>query len=539
MNFAHLQQGTKQRRRPKELLATDFAGLSARSRKLFLSATSILTFACLASAISLLGRAEHLITYLSIVLPMLLGMWLWTSSRNQGFPLFPLLLVQQGMIYSVPIIVGNDTLTDLQSGTLTTAGWAVGGFLLIFIGGWSFGNSIGSSQPSRGNLSIVEGARAGDRCFNLALLLLVLSVLYQLSGRSGLLFALIPRGMEGLIPIIRVFSTAASLLGGLLGGLIVGSRPASARNITFWVLLSLIFLLSVADVLISAASGLVLATMIGLALGKRRIPWVFSCVVLCLVGFLNQGKFIMRERYWSDDGSTTSTSVLQLPSFYMEWATASADLLFDGGDVVAVGQAHGDEEGQSFLHRIDSMQNMTFIVEAIRVRDIDVLSGRTYSLIPPLFVPRFLWPGKPRTHAGQVLLNVHFGRQDSVEQTEKTYIAWGLLPEALGNFGIFFGPLLLGGFLGVTVGWLEKISMRKRIFSVEGMMLSGLLLIMAGSYEMVASILLTSTFQFMVVVTISGFAALAWFGIASPFRQQLSAKTITRHGSDPEGEPPH
>ena len=44
----------------------------------------------------------------------------------------------------------------------------------------------------------------------------------------------------------------------------------------------------------------------------------------------------------------------------------------------------------------------------------------------------------------------------------------------------------------------------KRVMSVEGFILGGLLLITAGSYEMVASVLLTSTFQFLVAVTVAG-----------------------------------
>ena len=138
--------------------------------------------------------------------------------------------------------------------------------------------------------------------------------------------------------------------------------------------------------------------------------------------------------------------------------------------------------------------------------------GKTYALIPPLFIPRVFWPDKPRTHEGQVMLNLHFGRQATIEQTEQTYIAWGLLPEAVGNFGIVGGPIFLGGILGWILGWLERVSLYKRIFSVEGLILIGTLLLFAGSYEMVASVLLTATFQFLVAVMIGGLMLLAVFG---------------------------
>jgi hypothetical protein len=119
-----------------------------------------------------------------------------------------------------------------------------------------------------------------------------------------------------------------------------------------------------------------------------------------------------------------------------------------------------------------------------------------------LLVPRVLWPDKPRGHEGQVLLNVHFGRQDE-DSTLTTYIAWGLLPEAYGNFGPIAGSIFLGGCLGFLFAWIENVSARKLIVSMEGFLLISALMNMMNSFEMVASILVTSTFQSMVVIVLA------------------------------------
>jgi hypothetical protein len=302
------------------------------------------------------------------------------------------------------------------------------------------------------------------------------------------------------------------MLGAFFGGLAIGDRPDYKKRWGFWALLLAIFFLSVGDVHISAASSLVLSAAVGLGLGKQRVPFGFLLVALGFVGFLNQGKFDMRNRYWSGESNITSVSLRGLPAFYGEWAAASAGRLFasetPGGEVVSIHEGGG----QSILDRVNNMQNMVFVLGALESPENLLLMGRTYALIPALFVPRFLWAEKPRSHEGQILLNLHFGRQMTVEQTERTYIAWGLLPEAVGNFGSWFGPPCLGLLLGAAMGWLERISLAKRLFSVEGMVLGGLFLIAVGSYEMVASVFLTSMFQFLVVVTISGFFLRAWFG---------------------------
>jgi hypothetical protein len=50
------------------------------------------------------------------------------------------------------------------------------------------------------------------------------------------------------------------------------------------------------------------------------------------------------------------------------------------------------------------------------------------------------------------MLNVHVRRQ-TYQQTFKTVIAWGLLPEAYANFG-FMGAFIVGGSLGAFYGFV-------------------------------------------------------------------------------------
>ena len=113
-----------------------------------------------------------------------------------------------------------------------------------------------------------------------------------------------------------------------------------------------------------------------------------------------------------------------------------------------------------------------------------------------------LWPDKPRSHEGQVLLNVHFGRQD-LSSTFETYIAWGLLPEAFGNFGPVAGSAALGAFLGLFFACIDRVTARKLLVSMEGFLSLTLMISLMNSFEMVASVFITSTFQAFVVVVVS------------------------------------
>lgn len=97
------------------------------------------------------------------------------------------------------------------------------------------------------------------------------------------------------------------------------------------------------------------------------------------------------------------------------------------------------------------------------------------------------------------MLNVHFQRQD-LNSTYDTYIAWGLLPEAYGNFGPLTGAIVLGVVMGLFFAFLEKWTANKLVVSMEGFIGFTIFLGFANSYEMVASVLVTSIFQALVPV---------------------------------------
>jgi hypothetical protein len=463
----------------------------------------------LAGAIALAyRRPEYVFFFTSIGGAATLSIFWWFGDSGKGLPVMPVFVLQQAVVYLLPLFVENESLERYPPGIVGSAAGSIALFLLLIPVGYHCGKRAIRSVPSRWNLSL--GGRDGGRANALALALTLLSIgfVIELLSFTGWIFSLLPGGLAGLFPLLRSLGAVCSTLGALLGGYAVSSRGGQSQSTWYWLLLAGIAILSISGVLISAATALVVAAAIGQALGGRRIPWMFLGVALGIVAFLNVGKFTMRERYWNR-GNTLGISLVQLPGFYTEWAAASMGKI-RAGQAAGEGKAVSDEdEGQSLLDRINNYQNMVFVVNALQTLEMRPMWGETYAVIPPLLIPRVLWPGKPRTHEGQVRLNLHFGRQGSREETEKTYIAWGLLPEAVGNFGIWLGPAVFGPVAGFLLGLLEGWSRHKRLFSIEGLVGLCLLLAVLVSSEMVASVLLTATFQ-TVVATITG-GALLWY----------------------------
>jgi len=443
---------------------------------------------------------DYVIPFVLIAAPVIWGYQHWLKQKRKGLPILPIFLTQQGLVYAMPLFAYRHEIPSNYEKVLLTSSIVTCLFFLCLMGGWSFVIKRGERTSSKFDLSLGKGIDAEKKCFTLASGLLFLAVLFHFSSRTGLIWDLLPPSLRGFFPIIRTFASAAAMLGALLGGLVLGKVAEPGKKILFWVLILIICLFSMADVLISAASSIVLASIVGMALGKGKPPWVLLAVTLAIVAFLNQGKTDLRERYWVPGTLTTELHFEKMPEFYLDWIETSSSAMFGSSDKNSV----APEEGMSIFERINNLQNTLYVVDAIEYKNRPILMGETYSLIPPLFIPRALWKNKPFAHEGQAILNVHFERQASREDTEKVFIAWGLLPEAIGNFGVWGGPIIFGCILGAALGWLERTSMRKRVMSVEGFILGGLLLITAGSYEMVASVLLTSTFQFLVAVSIAG-----------------------------------
>jgi len=507
-----------------------FGEISQKAHLLYYGGLAVAILAALAGfgALYYLKKSHMVVSYAIISLPCLALLLMWSRQSVRGIPILPVFILQQGLIYGLPLVVGSDSIPYQTEGMIGMASRTVG-LLLLFSGlGWFIGRNLPVSlRPSKWQLSFTGGESYRVRTFNLGFTLLVLALVLQIVLQGDIILKLLPGALWRFLPVVRTVGDVCSMFGALLGAMSVeGGGHRRRRIVGYWAMVGAIFFLSISDVLISSAMGLVAAASIGVALGKGKIPWKFLIASMALVGFLNQGKFEIRERYWGGMANTTNIAIHRLPSFYYDWAKTSSRPIFQKdplADGRVIGTTDRHDRGQFIIERINNLGILVFAVDAIEEGGVEPLNGETYALVPRLLIPRFLWPDKPRTHEGQVRLNLHFGRQSTVEQTEQTYIAWGLLPEAVGNFGRIGGPIFLGTFLGMFFGYLERISIRKHLFSIEGLVLAALLLKVAISFEMVASVLVTSTFQFVVGVILVGIFLRIWFGTGADSRAREKA----------------
>jgi hypothetical protein len=421
-----------------------------------------------------------------------------------GLPLLPIIIIQNLVMYGVPIAAGHENITVYPPGFVFSAGFEVLLFNVAIALAWKMGMQV--LHPSAPvSYALHEFNRAGAKGWaRLGFAMIVGATAFEvLQGLDllGALYAVIPSGSDS---ILYALVSVVGACGFFLVSLIIGGDEASfIEKAVFWVLLVANAMISASDFLLGSAAANLITVAIGFFWSSERVPWRYLTVAMLALSFLNTGKATMRARYWgTDDAPVTHRTFAQLPACYAEWASVSYNAILENDTAKTLATNDNPllaNKNQTLLDRIDNLQNLLFVIDAIKTNHIKPLEGKTYSLIPPLLVPRVLWPDKPRSHEGQILLNVHFGRQD-LESTFTTYIAWGLLPEAYGNFGPILGSLGLGAFLGFLFAWIENITARKLLVSMEGFLCLSLLMNLMNSFEMVASVLVTSTFQSFVVI---------------------------------------
>lgn len=437
------------------------------------------------------------------------GLWVW-SGRAIGLPLLPLMFAQNLLLYALPILVNGPMMAAYPPAIEMQAGVDVLIFSLALVAGWSVGMTL--FETSEGFcFALAEFRREGARKLRLICLALVgFATAYNLADRGGLgatIYTLLPAGS---MSIVTALLAAAASCGFFIGALLIGGGEMHGPvKGFFWLMLAANCYVAASSFLLSAACIYVLSVAIGLFWSSGRIPLRFLVLIALVFGFLNIGKDTMRDRYWRINGTTDipDFTLSAMPGLYSQWIDASLDAL--AGKRRALGQADGEmgigqapEDDHSLLARLNNLQNLFYVLRAEGQLHLSPLHGATYMIIPGLFMPRVLDPNKPRTHEGQVMLNVHFQRQD-LAATEETYIAWGLLPEAVGNFGPNLGGLILGLVLGVAFAGLEKWTARKLVISFEGFVGFTLFLGIANSYEMVASVLVTSLEQALICVGVA------------------------------------
>lgn len=404
----------------------------------------------------------------------LLPVYLWCAGRVGGVPLFPLFSISYLWTYAYPLASGNPGVESFGDDLALWAGLTVSAALIIGTLVWYVIVRRPYRLPPR--IREIVGGKGDYLLMGMvaAAALLTMSVV----GYWGVFG-------EGVFSIVRSSLVGLSAVGIFTLAYRKGRGELSLVKKVIYIVSFLFYLVTQMATLFLVGGLIAMALfVIGSAIGARRIPWAWLVGLLALFAFLHAGKADMRERYWYPPQAIQPS---EYPTFFVEWIDHGVQKITnpDPGELAPplyerVGLAH------LLLRVLDEAPQRTAY-----------LMGETYAVIPQLLVPRIFNPDKPSAHEGTTILNVHYGIQ-SREDTLTTTIGWGMLNEAVANFGMF-GVLLFGVATGGIYGWVTRVSSNAGLLSLR-MLIAITFMAFAIQTEFTAGVYFSALFQSLVAL---------------------------------------
>lgn len=432
-----------------------------------------------------------------LVAIFLIPSWLWATQHVRGLPIVPLVSLLNIMYVIMPILGHKEQLRIYSAAQISSVLAAEAALMLPMIAIWYCVARHPVRAPRRIRM-LNPASQFSNIHYKYSLALIICSTFFSVAGTNGMYYSLISRiGVQWHNSILTLV-TLMSVIACFTICLHIGQRKIGFVSAIFGFSLVIANVLaSTSQLLLSAATLQFFASVTGYFLARGRIPWTTLIIVIFALNLLQLGKGQMRMKYWGKSADVRAGRTLFLsdyPSWYCEW--------FQNGWNELTRTTQVRYKTSNILERT-SITQMTLLAQARIPEQHKFLMGQTYSVIPKLIVPRWINPNKPRTHEGQILLSLATGLQQR-KQTEKTYIAWGMLAEAWANFG-WFGPPLVGIISGLLFGAISAWSMNCPFASYRFIVCAFCFLFGLGSIQICASILVTSLCQVVAVITVLSF----------------------------------
>lgn len=426
--------------------------------------------------------AHDSFAYYCIAVPVVVQTYLWFSVEVRSVPVLPILFILLYIYYAVPMLRSETAI--YTSGELITAGAAIGGFLVA-----AAVAALPFLVGMRRRAAPPDEARLSDRhVLPIVAIGLASGIVYDVAVYTGSVGSL-----GSAVGAVRSAMLTLAAIACYLIGYARGRHLATGAR---WLLiccgLSVLLLLSVTNLLLSDGMVLCLAVVLGYVLTAGRVPWPAVIAGGALLFVLHAGKFEVRDQYWNRATSSLKTNSLgQIPGMMSEW-------LFAGIENLGSSDLPSD-----FLERASLLQ-MVLLVQRNTPELVPYLGGETYTQLPEMLLPRFVDEEKPVSQAGLNLLSIRYGLQTE-DSVGRTTIGWGLVAEALANFGIW-SVLIVGAAFGALAGAIMWLSAGGTPTSSRMLIAVPLMLVLAN---------LEANFAYLLVSLMqAGAAAVAAIGIA-------------------------
>jgi hypothetical protein len=264
---------------------------------------------------------------------------------------------------------------------------------------------------------------------------------------------------------IRAIASAGGTIAIFYFSARLGARQLSAVSIlSFLGFFATGLFFAFANGFLGVGAFILCTALFGYAVQAKQVPIFATIGCIVFVAYLNLGKAEMRQIFW-EEGSQGVMAGSNPIEVYSYWVNASWRKMTQGGV---------DEDDESDLSRRADLLRMLGLVMVTTPDEQPFMNGQSYRESLPLFVPGFLWPGRPSIHDPQKKIGLHYSVL-SEETVDVTSISFGQVAEGWLNFG-WIGLALAGAFSGLFFGWGTSVAYGRSMNSIAfffGLLFSG------------------------------------------------------------------
>lgn len=384
---------------------------------------------------------------LIIVTTALIAGYLWADGRRPGLPILPLHTLTLTWTFALPLIAGHPELKKYDQEEILFSAITVALYALFATASWYFITRRGTRAARK--IYYVLPEKRGFKFFLTALVL-------------GGVFIMLLVGQDlninpSVFGIIRASIITFASVAMFVLAYRAGRREINRLQQLAFLMVALYYIvMQITTMFLIGAISAVAVALIGFAIGRQRVPWAGLLITILVFGFLHAGKPEIRERYFFY--VNRPVELVDMPRLLDDWADAGIRAIFTEREKrTAYGPIY---ERVSLIHLLLYIQRVT-------PKYYPYLDGATYEVVPKLLVPRIINPDKPFSHAGTMILNIHYGIQTE-SGTKRTTVGWGLLNEGYANFGLA-GVIGIACFIGLLFGLVSRLTAGAPIMSFDNL----------------------------------------------------------------------
>lgn len=424
--------------------------------------------------------------------------------RGAGWFGVPVLLTVEAILEFIMIplsrfISGQETLKPSHVLSM----WLV---LAGFLAFWSV--SLSLRRPVRSRF-IPLTSRPTRRVEVVALVLAIIGISARfLLWRSGLYSFM---GDADLRNSSLGFIQWANFLGGFLFyAMIISGIEVIAKNakgvfilLLFWGTIAA----TLAFGLISGMKGEVIIPLVTLlalyGISKQRLPKAALAIIIVpiiIYPFSNAYRRNLAEGYRETANTPEGLELLLTKSFHdvIDFSSSSADI--------------GDQGASETSSRLSLLN---YVSDVISLPDPSLLDGGESVWLAPVypFIPRFLWPDKPRISDKGIRLSLALGGR---ADTNNALTPIGDLYSMYGLPGVILGMAVMGFYLQLSVNFILRSTISERTLFIYISLLMGLV-----SFETGIVVQIASAIQNILLMTLTSFAI---YGFADLWQRKRPAQ---------------